>query len=149
VLAAAHQAGTPVWGICFGSQSLARSLGAETRLAEEREIGWYELDLNGGPEVPGGPWFFWHEDRFDLPPGAELLASTPRGPALFRTEKDWGIQFHPEVHRDALESWIASAGGDLDEATLAGMRRNLETEAGAARDRAWLLYDAFLLDLRG
>ncbi len=148
VLAAARESGTPVCGICFGSQALARSLGAETRLAEEPEIGWYELELSTDLELPAGPWFFWHEDQFDIPPGAELLASTPRGPALFRSGKDWGIQFHPEIHAEALESWILSAGGDLDEETRARMRHNLETEAGAAKQRAWRLYDAFLADLR-
>ncbi|MDX6623571.1 MAG: hypothetical protein QOE75_1503 [Solirubrobacterales bacterium] len=148
VLAAAHRSGTPVYGICFGSQSLALSLGAETQLAEEREIGWYDLDLSSGIEVPAGPWFFWHEDRFDVPAEAELLGRTPRGPALFRTEKDWGVQFHPEVDLETLETWILKEGADLDAATRARMRHNLETEAAAARDRAWSLYDVFLDDLR-
>lgn len=148
VLAAAHRSGTPVYGICFGSQSLARSLGAETRLAEEREIGWYEIELSTRFDVPDGPWFFWHEDRFDVPEGAELLGSTPRGPALFRTEKDWGIQFHPEVQPQTLETWIRKEGEDLDAATRARMRHNFGTEAAAARERAWILYDLFLDDLR-
>jgi GMP synthase-like glutamine amidotransferase len=148
VLAAAHASDTPVYGICFGSQSLARSLGAETRLAEEREVGWYGLTLGAGLQLPVGPWFFWHEDCFDVPTGAELLGSTPRGPALFRTEKDWGVQFHPEIHLESLESWLLSNGRDLDEVTQARMRRNLETEAEQARERAWQLYDAFLADRR-
>jgi GMP synthase-like glutamine amidotransferase len=148
-LAAAHASETPVCGICFGSQSLARSLGAETRLAPAVEVGWYEIDHEAGASVPDGPWFFWHEDQFDVPEGAELLATTPRGPALFRRGKDWGIQFHPEVYAEALEHWIRISGDGLDEETLNRVRRNLQTEPEAARERAWELYDAFLTDLRG
>jgi GMP synthase-like glutamine amidotransferase len=147
-LAAAHRTQTPVCGICFGSQSLARSLGAETRLAPAVEVGWYEIDRSTSAAVPSGPWFFWHEDQFDVPDGAELMATTPRGPALFRTDKDWGIQFHPELSPEALEHWIRHSGNGLDEKTLAGMRHNIETEAEAARERAWRLYDAFLDDVR-
>jgi GMP synthase-like glutamine amidotransferase len=146
-LAAAHESETPVCGICFGSQSLARSLGAETRLADELEVGWIDVDLTGEIAIPPGPWFFWHEDRFDVPDGAELLATTARGPALFRAGRSWGIQFHPEVFPEALEHWIVGLGGSLDEGTLAGMRRNLETEAEPARERAFALYDAFLAGL--
>lgn len=148
-LTAAHESGTPVCGICFGSQSLARSLGAETRRAPETEVGWYEIDLADRLTIPAGPWFFWHEDQFDVPAGAELLASTPRGPSLFRTAKDWGIQFHPEVFPEALEHWIEHSGRDLDEAKLAEMRGNLAAEGPQARERAWLLYDAFLADVGG
>lgn len=145
-LAAAHATGTPVCGICFGSQTLARSLGAETRLNDELEVGWRDIELTGPAAVPTGPWFFWHEDRFAVPAGAQLLATTPLGPALYRTGKDWGIQFHPEVGAEALEDWIEFSGGALDADTLAGMRRNLQAEPDAARIRAWALYDAFLAD---
>lgn len=148
-LAAAHETETPVCGICFGSQSLARSLGAETRLNDVVEVGWLDVALEASMDLPRGPWFFWHEDRFAVPEGAELLASTALGPALYRTEKDWGIQFHPEVEAEALEHWIESSGGELDAATLAGMRRNFETEPDEARERAWALYDAFLADVGG
>jgi len=147
-LAAAHASETPVCGICFGSQSLARSLGAETRLADAVEVGWLDLDLSAEIAIPAGPWFFWHEDCFAVPESAELLATTPRGPALFRSGRSWGIQFHPEVFPKALEAWIVLSGGNLDEATLASMRRNLETEPGPARERAFALYDAFLAGLR-
>jgi GMP synthase-like glutamine amidotransferase len=146
-LTAAHESETPVCGICFGSQSLARSLGAETRHADELEVGWIDIDLTGGLAIPPGPWFFWHEDCFAVPEGAELLATTPRGPALFKAGKSWGIQFHPEVFPEALEHWIVHSGRDLDRATLAGLRHNLETEAEPARERAFVLYDAFLAGL--
>ena len=148
-LATAHASTTPVCGICFGSQSLARSLGAETRLNDELEVGWLDLDLAVPTDLPRGPWFFWHEDRFAVPASAELLASTPLGPSLYRTEKDWGIQFHPEVGAESLEHWIRISGGELDAATLAAIRRNLQTEPEAARERAWALYDAFLADTAG
>jgi GMP synthase-like glutamine amidotransferase len=148
-LTAAHASATPVCGICFGSQSLARSLGAETRLAPEVEVGWHEIDLSIAELIPDGPWFFWHEDQFDVPEGAELLGTTTRGPALFRTAKDWGIQFHPEVTPHALEHWIETSGRGLDAQVRAAMRLGFQTEPGAVAERAWNLYDAFLADTRG
>jgi GMP synthase-like glutamine amidotransferase len=147
VLAAAHETETPVCGICFGSQSLAHSLGAAVRRAEQPQIGWRELELTAGVEIPGGPWLFWHEDHFEVPPAAELVARTPRAPALFRTEKDWGIQFHPEISAEILDAWIEIPGQHLDDEVKSHLRRNLAIESAAARERAWWLYDAFLAHL--
>jgi GMP synthase-like glutamine amidotransferase len=148
VLARAHAAELPVYGICFGSQSLARSLGAPTRLADEPEIGWYEVEARAPEEVPKGPWLFWHEDCFELPPGAELLARTPAGPAAFRSGRSVGIQFHPEATPKALEDWIDHSGAAVDPAVLEGMRRGFEVDPEGTRERAWRLYDAFLAGLR-
>jgi GMP synthase-like glutamine amidotransferase len=147
VLARAHTSGVPVYGICFGAQTLARSLGAPTRLAEEAEIGWYEVETEDPTDVPAGPWLFWHEDRFDLPTGAELLARTRVGPAAFRAGRSVGVQFHPEATPEAVEAWIDSSGHSVEPAILEELRRGFATDPDGARDRAWRLYDAFLSGL--
>ena len=140
----AHRSGVPVFGICFGSQILARSLGAETRLAKSPEIGWYEVDTSGSPRVPRGPWLFWHIDQFDVPPGAELLASTPAGPAAFRAGRSMAVQFHPEASLESLDAWIGISGADVDPAVLDGLRRGHDAQRTVYAERAFELYDLFL-----
>jgi GMP synthase-like glutamine amidotransferase len=144
LLGQAHSSDVPVFGICFGSQILARSLGANTRLAESPEIGWYEVDACGSARIPQGPWLFWHIDRFDVPAGAELLAWTPRGPAAFRAGRSMAVQFHPEATRESLDAWIGIAGADVDPAVLEGLRHGHDAERPVYSDRAFELYDQFL-----
>ena len=38
------------------------------------EIGWHQVGTDAPDLVPGGPWFQWHFDRFDVPPGGVELA---------------------------------------------------------------------------
>ena len=144
VLARAHASDVPVFGICFGSQALARSLGARTRLADAPEIGWYEVESRSAELVAPGPWLFWHRDRFDVPPGAQLLATTDAGPAAFWLRRCFGVQFHPEVTPDAVDQWIEAVGDKLAPAIRDDLRRGFADGQADVRDRAWRLYDAFL-----
>lgn len=49
----------------------------------------------------------WHGETFDLPEGAELLASTERYPnQAFRYGKTLALQFHPEVNQRDMEKWF-------------------------------------------
>ena len=90
--------GGAVFGICFGAQALARALGSTSRArAPEPEIGWYPVE---SAELPAGPWFQWHYDRFAVPPGATVLARQEhrRHPGVPDRPDDLGVQFHPEVN---------------------------------------------------
>jgi len=144
LLRAAHRSDVPVFGICFGSQILARSLGAQTRPAPAPEIGWYEVDPCDGSPMARGPWLFWHQDQFDVPPGGELLASTPAGPAAFRAGGCMAVQFHPEATRDSIDAWIAGADGEVDAAALEGLGAQRDATGAAYDERAFALYDLFL-----
>jgi len=111
-LANAHHRGTPIFGICFGGQLLAKALGGTVEAAPEPEIGWFAMD----PELPGpagaGPWFQWHHDRFTAPAEAELLARNASSEQLFRLGRTVGTQFHPEVNPLHAELWLEN--GDPD-----------------------------------
>lgn len=143
LLARAQRSNLPVLGICFGSQALARALGAATRPAAAPEVGWLEVESSDPALLAPGPWLFWHVDRFDLPPGAELLARTPVGPAAYRIGRSLAVQFHPEVTAETLERMIGAAGDELAPAALAELRAGLSDGGASVRDRAWALYDSF------
>ena len=56
----------------------------------------------------------WHSDRFSLPPGAVLLASTTVCPQAFTLGPHLLLQFHPEVTPDLLESWMSQDVSDFE-----------------------------------
>ena len=144
VLAAAEAAAVPILGICFGSQSLAVAHGGTTRPAREHEVDWLEVETLAPDLIPPGPWMFWHEDSFELPPDAELLARTPVGPAAFRSGRSLAVQFHPEATLAAMESWLGAFREELDPALAERLRRGMEAEPEQIVARAYALYDTFL-----
>lgn len=110
----------PILGICLGSQLIAKAKGAKVSKAAIREIGWFKIGLTiEGKKDPlfsgfGDELevFQWHEDKFDLPKDAILLAGTTIQPQAFKLKgKDvYGLQFHFEVDAEMIESWIKSYG---------------------------------------
>lgn len=120
----AHHSELPVLGICFGGQLISEALGGSVELSPTTEIGWHTIRASDGAHNPvgPGPWMEWHHDRFEPPPGAELLALTDSAPQLFRIDRIVGTQFHPEVDYDHVDFWMKTA----DEEYLAsyGLDRN-------------------------
>jgi GMP synthase-like glutamine amidotransferase len=141
-LRAAHAGGVPVLGICFGAQALAAALGARVGRAPAPEIGWIELETAEAPLR--GPWFSWHEDAFELPSGARVLARSPAGVHAFAVDGSVGVQFHPEVTPAIVGDWIDGDRGDLVAARIDAdaLRAQTARLAGEARARAFALFDA-------
>ncbi len=114
LIRAAHDAGQPMLGICFGGQLLADALGGSVEASPVTEIGWHPIDATAEADNPAGPgpWMEWHHDRFTPPPGATVLANTDAGAQLFSIGNVVGTQFHPEVDAGHVAQWIANAGDD-------------------------------------
>jgi GMP synthase (glutamine-hydrolysing) len=73
---------TPILGLCLGAQMLARHLGARVFTHDDRrgEVGYYGLKPTPAADGLCSALFprhayQWHFDGFDLPTGAQLLAS--------------------------------------------------------------------------
>jgi len=104
----------PVLGLCFGGQLLARVMGGRSFRADQAEIGWLPVKTTEPDVVSEGPWFQWHFDTFTLPPGAKLIAKTDIAPAAPTRSGSLGLQFHPEVTTEIMESWVKAYRHELD-----------------------------------
>ena len=62
----------------------------------------------------------WHGDTFDLPAGAELLASTAATPhqAYAIGSHVLALQFHPEVKPGDIETWLIGHTVELGRAGI-------------------------------
>ena len=136
----------PVLGLCFGGQMLAKALGGEIEQARHPELGWHAIDSAAPEIVPPGPWLQWHFDRFIVPAGAELLATSAAGPQAFTHGRHLGVQFHPESTIEIVRLWarsdderVRALGIGDGEALLERGRRHATAAVGAAFD----LFDAF------
>jgi GMP synthase-like glutamine amidotransferase len=104
----------PVLGLCFGGQLLARVAGGTSFRSDQPEIGWAPVRSRVPELIPEGPWFNWHFDSFTLPPGAKLLAETDAGPQAYVIGRSLGLQFHPEVTPEIMDSWVKAYRHELD-----------------------------------
>lgn len=110
--------GRPVLGHCLGGQLMARALGARIGASPAPEIGWQPMQVL--PGAAAGAWFgaprevpvfHWHYEAFELPPGAELLATSRACPhQAFAIGPHLGMQFHIEVDAAKVTRWSADEG---------------------------------------
>ncbi len=106
--------GVPVFGICYGMQTMTAQMGGKVENADHHEYGYAQVRARGHTallkdiedhitEEGYGLLDVWmsHGDRVvDLPPGFKLMASTDSAPiaGIANEEKHfYGVQFHPEV----------------------------------------------------
>jgi GMP synthase (glutamine-hydrolysing) len=116
--------GVPLFGICLGSQLLAKALGARVYRNPCKEIGWYTVDLTAAghtdPLFAGvmSPLlvFQWHGDAFELPHGATALASSPlcTHQAFRYGDRVYGMLFHLELTPEIIHTWMATFREELD-----------------------------------
>jgi GMP synthase (glutamine-hydrolysing) len=120
----------PLLGVCFGAQMLAWALDAEVVKAPVREVGFEALHPTAAAAndpllshyEDGDMVFQWHMDTFELPAGAELLATGDKVPnqAYRVNERTWGVQYHFEIDRAEVEMWLAAFAKQADLASTWG-----------------------------
>ncbi|MBE7927587.1 MULTISPECIES: glutamine-hydrolyzing GMP synthase [Pseudomonadaceae] len=104
----------PLFGICYGMQTMSEQLGGRVQGSDEREFGYARVDLVGKSKLFDGiedhmdddgmfaldVWMSHGDKVTDLPEGFSILASTPSCPIAAMGDDArgyYGVQFHPEV----------------------------------------------------
>jgi GMP synthase (glutamine-hydrolysing) len=111
-------------GICLGAQLLASAAGARVYLGGNGpELGVFPVSLTTQAatdpvfkEFPDQLSFaHWHQDTFDLVPGAVHLAFSERYPnQAYRIGGSYGFQFHPEADATLFGQWILSSPAEVE-----------------------------------
>jgi GMP synthase-like glutamine amidotransferase len=131
-----------VLGICLGSQLIANALGSKIISNEQKEIGWFDIQLTqqgkqhflfeGVPET--FKVFHWHGDTYKLPEGATHLALSAAcsHQAFAYSDTVLGLQFHLEMTPESLHGLLKACGSELQKATY------IQTEQEILADRTTL-----------
>jgi len=113
LIRAAHTRGVPIYGICYGAQSIAAALGGSVAAAPEPEIGWYDNIDSELEAIAAGPWMQWHSDAVTIPPDAVEIARSPLCTQAYRIGRTFATQFHPEVNEAMITRWATDGANTL------------------------------------
>ncbi|WP_019635148.1 glutamine-hydrolyzing GMP synthase [Paenibacillus fonticola] len=103
---AVYDIGVPIFGICYGMQLMAHTLGGKVERAAKREYGKADVNfaensaLTKGLESKQTVWMSHGDHVVELPEGFVVDASTEHAPIAGFANKErrlYGVQFHPEV----------------------------------------------------
>jgi len=111
---AVFELGVPVFGICYGMQTMAQQLGGRVEAGKVREFGSAEVRARGHTKLLDGiedyrtpeghgmlkVWMSHGDKVVDMPAGFKLMASTDACPIAAMADESrrfYAVQFHPEV----------------------------------------------------
>ena len=106
--------GVPVFGICYGMQTMAEQLGGKVQGSEMREFGYTQIRKHDGPSLFQGiqdhvanngvalldVWMSHGDKVIEMPEDFVVMASTNScaiAAMANEAKKFYGVQFHPEV----------------------------------------------------
>lgn len=106
--------GVPVFGICYGMQTMAAQLGGKVEMGKVREFGYAEVRARDHTallkdiqdrQTPEGHglldvWMSHGDKVIEMPAGFKLMASNATCPIAGMADEDrrfYAVQFHPEV----------------------------------------------------
>jgi GMP synthase (glutamine-hydrolysing) len=149
----------PTLGICLGSQLMARALGSRVFAGPVKEIGWGRVELTGeGAASCLSPLrdadsavLHWHGDSFDLPGGAQRLASNAHydNQAFAYGRSALALQFHLEADPRQLEEWYVGHAVELAAAkiSVAELRAATSKRASGLADQANRVFTRWLREI--
>jgi len=136
---ALFQSDLPVFGICYGEQTICAQLGGQVEAGHHREFGRAEIEVKDDCALFEGVWqkgskhqvWMSHGDRVTaLPPGFRVVGVSTGAPyaAIANDErKIFAVQFHPEVVHTPdgaklLRNFVRNVAGCHGEWTMKAFR---------------------------
>ena len=154
-LAQAMAREVPILGVCLGAQVVASMLGSRVYAGPAPEAGWGQIRLTEAgrrdPIFSGVddeiPVLHWHGETFDLPEGAELLASSEKyeRQAFRHGQRIYGFQFHLEATAGMVRQWLeedAAQGGMVRD--VAAVEAGIKGRMGRVHLNAALVFGRFM-----
>ncbi|WP_262296865.1 glutamine-hydrolyzing GMP synthase [Microvirga sesbaniae] len=144
----------PVFGICYGQQTMAAQLGGEVESGHHSEFGRAEVEVLTESPLFQGVWqvgkkypvWMSHGDRVTrLPEGFEVLAASENAPFAVVADEEhkfYGVQFHPEVVHtpqgaQLIRNFVRDIAGCKGDWTMKAFREEaierIRTQVGTGR----------------
>ncbi|MAQ71891.1 MAG: glutamine-hydrolyzing GMP synthase [Alphaproteobacteria bacterium] len=101
--------GLPLFGICYGQQTMVHQLGGRVETSDHREFGRAYVDIKSRTQITQDIWeegaheqvWMSHGDRVtSLPEGFSVIGTSTGAPFAFIADEArqfYAVQFHPEV----------------------------------------------------
>ena len=139
---AVFDANIPVFGICYGQQTMAEQLGGKVESGHHREFGRAMLEVREPSSLFDGVWktgerhqvWMSHGDRVTrLPDGFKVIATSENAPyaaVADEARRFYAVQFHPEVVHTPdgaklLSNFVHKIAGLKSDWTMAAYRREM------------------------
>jgi len=130
----------PVFGICYGEQTMAEQLGGKVEAGHHREFGRAFLDVKKSTKLFQGVWepgsrhqvWMSHGDRVTaIPEGFEVVATSENAPFAAIADEArnyYAVQFHPEVVHTPdgaklIQNFVKNIAGATGDWTMGAFRQ--------------------------